>query len=138
MLYNEFHKSDPIASDEIKSIEQFIEKELSELWLQAQKFKPKTLIGAAGAFDTIDFFVLNTYLKPPKYGYLSVEEFKPLYKLFTRSTLQERKDMPRLLPERVEMVVAAMILIQYVLDKLDIRDIYTSEYSMKEGMLLEL
>jgi len=35
-------------------------------------------------------------------------------------------------------VVVAMVLIRYVLRRADIREIYTSAYAMKEGMLAEL
>jgi exopolyphosphatase/pppGpp-phosphohydrolase len=45
--------------------------------------------------------------------------------------------MPRLLPERVDMVVSAVVLIRFILEKADINEIFTSMYSMKEGMLVE-
>ena len=43
-----------------------------------------------------------------------------------------------LAPERVEMIVVAIILIRVVLQKAGLNDIYTSAYAMKEGMLEEL
>ncbi|MEZ4919274.1 MAG: hypothetical protein R2792_09225 [Saprospiraceae bacterium] len=138
VLYHAFHKSDPIQASEVEAIEDFLEKELASLWEAASMHNTQILVGAAGAFDTIDLFALDPATKPQGYGYLPVEHFEPLYAYFVKSTEADRRNMPLLLPERVEMVVAAVILIRKVLQRVGIKELYTSEYSMKEGMLLEL
>lgn len=137
VLYRLFHRNDPISAAEIADMEHFLETELAPLWAVLQSQPAESLVGAAGAFDTIDLFALDPATKPPLYGYLPVPDFDPVYRLFIQSTRPERLAMPLLMPERQEMIVAAVVLIRYVLQRAGIREIYTSTYSMKEGMVVD-
>ncbi len=138
VLFRTFHHNDPIVPGEIRELRQFLENTLADLWQALEQYPCPTLIGASGTFDVIDIFLLDPATKPELYGHLSLGEFEPLRDLLTRSTLSERRAMEQLPDERVEMVVVAMVLIQYVLQRGGIRDIYTSTYAMKEGMLAEI
>ncbi|MBP6828945.1 MAG: hypothetical protein KA165_20420, partial [Saprospiraceae bacterium] len=80
---------------------------------------------------------LDPETEPALYGYIEADRFYPLCDLLLRSTLAERRAMPTLPDERVEMVVVALVLIRYVLEKAGIEEIYTSAYALKEGMLEE-
>ena len=68
---------------------------------------------------------------------LQTGDFEPLYERILRSTLAERESWQSLIPERREMIVVGMILIRHILRRGAMREIYTSVYSMKEGMLVE-
>lgn len=54
------------------------------------------------------------------------------------TSLEERRNMPKLPSERVELIVVAFVLIEFVIRKAGIRQIITSAYAMKEGILLEM
>lgn len=136
VLLQQFHKSDPIAPQEIERTRQFLDDALADLWAVLQQQAAPTLVGAAGAFDIIDHLLLDPATKPALYGWIPAGAFNPLYDRIIRSTLAEREQMPHLLPERREMIVMGMILIRQVLERGAMREIYTSEYSMKEGMLI--
>ena len=138
VLFHQFQHSDPIAPTEIKAEEDYLETALAELWAAIERWPAVALAGASGTFDVIDNFLLDPATKPLLYGYTSRAALDPLCDLFIKSTLAERRDMPLLAPERVEMIVVAVILIQTVLKKAGLNDIYTSAYAMKEGMLEEL
>ncbi|MCC6281155.1 MAG: exopolyphosphatase [Saprospiraceae bacterium] len=138
VLFRAFHHSDPIAAEEIVLLREFLDKALDDLWQALEQFPCPTLIGASGTFDVIDIFLLDPATKPELYGYLALSEFELLRVLLTQSTLAERRAMEQLPDERVEMVVVAMVLIQYVLQRGGMGDIYTSTYAMKEGMLAEI
>ena len=138
VLYREFHHEDPISTPEINRLEAFLEEALADLWQAIEEFPVPTLVGASGTFDVIDLFVLDPATKAELYGYIELSAFEPLYNVLVNSTLEERRALPKLPEERVEMVVVAMILIRKVLDRAGIREIYTSAYALKEGMLAEL
>jgi len=138
VLWRAFHRHDPIAPEEEQNIENHLETSLTELWLALARFPSPTLVGASGTFDVIDLFLLDPAEKPALYGHIPVADFYPLYEKLLRSTLAERRAMPLMPDERVEMVTAAVVLIRVVLEKAGIREIYTSVYAMKEGMLAEL
>jgi exopolyphosphatase/guanosine-5'-triphosphate,3'-diphosphate pyrophosphatase len=138
VLHNKFPHSDPIVDAEIAAIEAFIDTALADLWAELEKHPRPALVGASGTFDVIDMFLMDPDEKHPLYGYVSTAEFLPLYEKFVHSTLAERREMKNLPPERVELIVVAIILIQRVLQHAGITDIYTSTYALKEGLLEEL
>jgi len=138
VLFRNFHKHDPIAKTDIETMERFLETDLSDLWRTLAAFSATSLVGASGTFDVIEHFLLDPHAKPALYGQIQKSDFDPLYHHLIGSTLQQRRSMPKLPPERVDMVVVALILIQYVLRRAGISGIYTSAYAMKEGMLEEL
>ncbi len=137
VLFRRFHKSNPIASEEIEAVEAFLDDTMADLWVELERVPSPTLVGAAGAFDIIDHLLLDPATKPPLYGWIPVADFEPLYAEIIRSTLAEREAWEGLIPERREMIVVGMILIRHILRRGAMREIYTSVYSMKEGMLAE-
>ena len=137
VLFLHFHKSDPMAPEEILAVEDFLDIALKDLWQALRERSVSTLIGAAGAFDVIDNFLLDPKTKPERYGWIHAGSFDPVYKQLINSTLAEREAMPQLSPERAEMIVVAVILLRVVLERAGIQDIFTSTYSMKEGILAE-
>jgi len=137
VLFRHFHKSNPIAAKEIAAVETFLDEELEDLWNALKKYPAPTLVGAAGAFDIIDHLLLDPATKPLLYGWIARADFEPLYDKIVRSTLAEREAWQSLIPERREMIVVGMILIRHILQRGNMREIYTSVYSMKEGMLEE-
>ncbi len=138
VLLQRFHKADPITSAEVETLEGYLDTTLEPLWEALERFPAATLIGASGTFDVIDLFLLDPLEKPETYGYIEISAFEPLYQQFIRSTLAERNEMEKLPKERVEMVIVALVLVRYVLKKAGIREIYTSTYALKEGMLEEM
>jgi exopolyphosphatase/guanosine-5'-triphosphate,3'-diphosphate pyrophosphatase len=138
VLWRAFHHHDPITSEEIQNLENHLETTLFDLWQALSKFPCPTLVGASGTFDVIDLFLLDPAEKPALHGRIAVAGFYPLFEKLVGSTLAERRAMPLLPDERVEMVVVAVVLIRKVLQKADIQEIYTSVYAMKEGMLAEM
>jgi exopolyphosphatase/guanosine-5'-triphosphate,3'-diphosphate pyrophosphatase len=138
VLYRTFHRHDPISAEEIAHLEAFLDESLADLWAALTQFPAPTLVGASGTFDVIDLFLLDPATKAELYGYIELSAFEPLCNLLVQSTLGERRAMPKLPEERVEMVVVALVLIRKVLHRAGIREIYTSVYALKEGMLAEL
>lgn len=138
VLWQRFHRHDPITTEEVDALEQYLETALARLWQALETYPCPALIGASGTFDVIDQFLLDPADKPELYGRIPVGDFYPLYERLVRSTLAERLAMPGLPDERIEMVVVAVVLIRYVLQKAATVDIYTSVYAMKEGMLEDM
>lgn len=137
VLYHRFHQSDPIAPAEIAALRAYLELELHELWAALAQCPPHTLIGAAGAFDT-----LNEMLNPPKeqlalHGRIAREGFERLYAQIVSSSLAERASWPNLKPERRLTIVVGMILIRHLLERTQVREVYASKYSLKEGAVAE-
>jgi exopolyphosphatase/guanosine-5'-triphosphate,3'-diphosphate pyrophosphatase len=138
-LMQAFFKSDPINEADQKLLKNHLENELKALIIICKEFEPETLIGSAGAFETyaeminptLDLSKLNT-------ADLSYTAYRKLAKRLITSSHQERKNMQGLITLRVDMIVMASILTNYVLDETGIKKITLSTYDLKMGVLQQL
>ncbi|MEQ8882444.1 MAG: exopolyphosphatase [Cyclobacteriaceae bacterium] len=139
-LLEKFHKNDPITSEEISSIEHFLEVELDLLFKVCEEYDLDTLIGSSGTFDTLsDIFRLNAGIEklPGDTEYpLPVEAYRRISADLIKKTRSERMQIPGMIELRVEMIVVATILINYVVNRLNIKHLRVSAYALKEGVLL--
>jgi exopolyphosphatase/guanosine-5'-triphosphate,3'-diphosphate pyrophosphatase len=131
--------SDPITSVEIQQIMQYFELGLSDLWKRLENTQPSVLIGCSGAFDTLTDLIDRTYpgSKLRVQQEIRLVDFYDIYQLLIRSVTAERLKMTGMEPIRVEMIVAAVILIRLVIEKLNINKIFQTDYALREGVLLE-
>ncbi len=137
VLYNKFHKKDPISPSEIDILEKFLEDILAPLFQEILVHKPSILIGASGTFDVLENLLCKEKLTPI-HGVVNVSDFYPFFQQQIKTTIQERLAMKDIPNNRAEMIIVALVLIEFILGKTDIKTISVSEYALKEGMLKEL
>ncbi|MEM1318696.1 MAG: exopolyphosphatase [Bacteroidota bacterium] len=137
ILFQRFHHSDPIAPAEIEATEAFIHQTLEPLRQTLQQQPPPTLIGASGTFDVLEN-ILAPNKTTPLYAQIPADRFPVFYQQLRNSTLAERLAMQEVPDTRADMIIVALILINYILRIARIKTILVSAYAMKEGMLTEL
>lgn len=140
-LMDQFHTHDPISHREIKSLESFLDRPLVSLASAMEQYNPKTLVGSSGTFDTL------SHIHSLKQGLdksdnpeqpLSVAGFKEIYKELVIKDRAERLKIPGMIEMRVDMIVVACCLIDYILDRFTLPDIRVSSYALKEGALFDV
>lgn len=138
-LVENFHKSDPITEFEIRDLNDFFTQELGLLFEACEVYQPTTLIGCSGTFDTLsDMYCAAKGLKSqPDLSELpfTPEAFEELYQDLVTKNREERLEIPGMIEMRVEMIVVASVLINFILASLDITSIRISSYALKEGIL---
>ncbi|MEM7297343.1 MAG: Ppx/GppA phosphatase family protein [Bacteroidota bacterium] len=141
-LVENFHNSDPIAKEEVTNLYAYFDKELDLLFEACQLHAPKTLIGCSGTFDTLSDIFLEKQGKKqdPKSSELPItmEAFQTTYQELIQKTREERLKIPGMIEMRVEMIVVACVLINYLIDKLSLADMRVSAYALKEGILYNI
>ena len=142
-MMDQFHHSDPISPQDTLSITGHLEETLIELENECRKHKPKTLIGSAGAFETFAELVKQKFNLEGKESSLpstdiNLEHFHQVASILLQSTHEERSKMPGLITLRVDMIVVATIITQFVLRLPDLNTLILSEYSLKEGILYDI
>lgn len=137
VLYAAFQKNDPMSADDFAALETFLESILQPLFDALKQHKTPLLLGASGSFEVVEDFLVEQKTHP-LYSVVPVESFYPLHHTMVHATLEERRNMPKLPAERVELIVVAFALIDFVIRKAGIRQIITSAYAMKEGILKEM
>lgn len=138
LLQAYFH-SDPISSEDRSAIEAHLDLELEELLAACQKYEPEVLVGSAGAFETFAAMLLEGIdLKTISSASFDIEQYRHLAEKLIASAHAERVLMPNLIPLRVDMIVIAAILTNYVLDKTGLKAISLSTYDLKMGVLYRI
>lgn len=137
VLYKKFHHSEPILTKEIQIIETHLDTLLQPLFTQLKKHATPCLIGASGTFDVLEN-ILPLQQKNALSAIIDVRHYLPLHYQIIKMNLVERiadKNIPH---TRSDMIVVAMILIEYIIRKANIEKIMVSSYAMKEGILSEM
>ena len=136
ILKQRFHKNDPILRGEIDLIEDFLDNNTQDLLKAIDTFQPKIPVIACSTLDFMVKILRGSY----QLGYFEFEEntFKDFYqKLIFRdeATLVNTPDVP---PTKVEMLAVSMVLMDWVMRKLDAEKMLASAFSMKAGMFYEM
>jgi exopolyphosphatase/guanosine-5'-triphosphate,3'-diphosphate pyrophosphatase len=135
-----FHQNDPIQAPEIDALIKYLQNGLQELFNACDQYQPKTLIGSSGTFDTLsDIYREASSIKLEGEHAelpLTMEAFHEIYQDILKKNRDERLAIPGMIPLRVDMIVVASILIQFILDTCTLNQIRISAYALKEGVLL--
>jgi len=137
-LLDKFHKHDPMQPKDIEKLDDFLRKELAELKVKMDIYQPHHLIGSSGTFDTLmDINYQEKGIeKPDDVSFaLSLEDFDSIFNEMIHKNREERMAIPGMIEMRVDMIVVAVCLIQFLIENNDFVDIKVSTYALKEGLL---
>lgn len=140
-LLERFQKHDPISKEELEHLYHYLSENLKELFQALQQHPVKTLVGSSGTFDTLsDIYCIregisqgNTPETP-----LTLSSFYEIYEQLLSKNRAERLQIPGMIELRVDMIVVACALIQFLLHEYPFENIRVSSYSLKEGVLASL
>lgn len=142
-LMDQFHHSDPISKADIDQIIAHLDGLLSELFDECHKHPPVLLIGSAGAFETFEELIRRRFkgneevsVSPAKD--INLQYFAIVADDLMHSTHEQRRSMKGLIPLRVDMIIVATIITEYIIRKLPVKRLILSGYSLKEGILFDL
>ena len=139
-LAQQFFNSDPISDDDRNAILYHIQGELADLFEICERYQPQTLIGSAGAFETFAELIINKknqqidINKAETYVFNFDEYIEVAIRLLNLNH-QERAAMPGMIPLRVDMIVMAALITNYVLGRTKINQLTLSTYDLKMGSL---
>lgn len=141
-LYDIFHGHDPILKEDMARLEIYLENKLKALSAAVEIYKPTVLIGASGAFDTlneiyrqengIEILFYETEFEMP------AQKFFDIHSEIVTKNREERMKIPGMIEMRVDMIVVASCLINHIIRKHGFNRIRTSAYSLKEGVLHDI
>ena len=137
ILYNAFHQSEPISTRAQSDLIRHISEKLSPLRTALLKFPCDDLVGASGTFDVIENLLADGKAGP-HHAFVAASKLDILKNKVLPATLDERRNMPGVPLDRSDMIVVAVLLIEYIIQIADIKRIIVSEFALKEGVLAEL
>lgn len=126
-----YHINDPITQDEINRISLHLFNELKELPLK--KYTSPILVGSAGSFIT--FLQLAGISNSKNFVELSTKQMNEIYQHIISSSKSKMLTYPFIHDLRAEMIPTASIITQTVINLLQIKQLYISSASLKEGIM---
>jgi exopolyphosphatase/guanosine-5'-triphosphate,3'-diphosphate pyrophosphatase len=142
-LMDKFHQTDPIPVASIKELTRFLDTTLIDLFAATLKYKPKTLIGSSGAFESFAEVIelkkgRKFNIEQTKVYEFDTDDLLDVIELLIKSTHALRASMKGIIPVRIDMIVVASLLTIYMMQKLALTDVTMSTYSLKEGVLAQM
>jgi len=141
-LLDLFHYHDPIHIDEVSKLEDYLAEKLTDLIHAIDYYRPTQLVGASGTFDTLsDIYFASLKKKKSKAQqvfHLPTEDFFIIAEKLVTLNKQERLAIPGMIPLRVDMIVVASLLINYILKHIPATELVCSSYALKEGAIAKL
>ena len=137
VLHELFHKSEPIANEDIGRMEQFLDHTLQPLHKTVSGKDVTNLIGASGSFEVV------VTMNDGKLSSNTVHSYDPKdFELFEEkvisATYEDRALLKGMPQSRVKLIVVAFILMRYVLRLTKPKQILVSPYALKEGVIVEM
>lgn len=143
-LLEKFTPSDPLNSNEIKQITDYLKNELTDLFDNLKKNNICTLVGASGSFETFvqmidetEVFNTEQYTEAISNN-ISLNNYNNLHQQLIHSTEAERRLMKGLEPMRIEMIVLASLFVKTLFDNHPFTQLLQSNFALKEGAIYEL
>lgn len=143
-LLDLFYQQDPIAPEEVTALKEYLGRELQPLSEVMPTYGAKTLVGSSGSFETLCYIdslrkgIVFSTESPHTEEELSIADFQVVYQDLLQKDREQRLAIPGMLEMRVDMIVVASILIDFVLQAYNLKTIRVSYFSLKEGMLNEM
>ena len=143
ILLEMFKPSDPITSEEINKINNYVDEMLQPLFEAVKQYPVEQLIGSSGSFDTLadvvifKFHTENLLDGKTEYSF-NFDEVKKVIDEIISSTHAQREQTKGIAAMRIDLIVVGCILIDLIISRLEIKKIKLSSYALKEGVLWQV
>ena len=142
-LLDRYLTTDPISPTAVRRLHDSLEETLIPLTNAVHQYQPVALVGASGAFETLCAIDAQKRGRPLDVATLvestlELLSFQSILQQLLTNDRAGRLAIPGMLPMRVDMIVVAGCLLDFVLRKYDLRHIRVSGYALKEGVLSQL
>jgi exopolyphosphatase/guanosine-5'-triphosphate,3'-diphosphate pyrophosphatase len=138
VLYNIFHKFEPISALEITDLTNFLHRNFEPLYAALERNSAQILVGASGTFDIISRIMGKPMEDYPNCEIADLSDFPMFYDEVVTANLAKRLAMDAIPNQRAKLIPVALILINIILEKAKINQMLVSAYAMKEGILWEM
>ncbi len=139
-LLEKFHRHDPIWPAEVEELKKYLAEKMEPVLAQLRLHQPRTLVGSSGTFDTLSEIYCHhnglPYRLDDRETPFSIDAFAPIYEELLRKDRAQRLQMPGMIELRVDMIVVACCLIDFLLEHHAFDTIRVSTWSLKEGVLV--
>jgi len=139
VMTEQFFTVDPARSADFRKFQKHI-REIVKKQLDGDKLILPTLIGSGGTINAIGQMALQLRRNPVESVHgLEVlrSEVVHLLAMLQRRDLKERRDIPGLSPDRADIIVAGVCLVDTLMELFSANTLLVNSHGIREGMILE-
>lgn len=140
-IYDLIQPEDPLTETDIQALNSYFEQHLIPLKEALVQFPSQRLIGSSGSFDTIvDLLGFRTSdrFKRETFNPIDPNGFQDVHREMVSRNRDARLEMKGMLPLRVDFLPLATTMIQFLLERFSFKEIYQSQFALKEGAVGEV
>jgi len=142
-LIEEFTISDPIRFSEIKILEEHFKRNLTSLFDAVKQFPIRRLIGSSGSFDTLAEMIVKENYPKLDLGkmssfFIELDALEEIHNLLITLNSDGRRLIPGMDQNRVDNIVPASVMVQWILKELKPSELVQSAFALKEGAILQI
>ena len=135
-IIQKFDLSDPLSQEDIKQLEVFLDDKTEGFFSTIQC---DTLIGASGSFDTYYELIFNSVFTEERQSVLlTFSKLQDHLNQLIQSTQKMRNENPKITDVRKNMIHVAAFKTRWVIQKLNVNEVWLSPASLKEGVMAEM
>ncbi|MFQ5751962.1 MAG: Ppx/GppA family phosphatase, partial [bacterium] len=132
-------KHDPVTEDEFNMIHNIVNEQIHNI-VNVWHFKPKHFVGVAGTVTTLAAinFQLNIYdSELVDNSILARSQIAKIVDELKTKTIQERRLMPGLKPERADVILSGAIILLAFMRQVNFEKVIVSDRGLRFGLLLK-
>ena len=141
-MLERYHRHDPILPAERDALQAHYLESLTPLQKAMSDFRPSVLVGSSGTFDTLSEIYCQRNQLPFRSEQpetpLAIEAFREIHSELVSKDRSDRMKIPGMIEMRVDMIVVASCLIQYLFEQYRFQKIRVSSFALKEGVLAKM
>lgn len=133
-LTRKFLKGDPYSAKSLKSLEEYLEEEISPLADSLASYEKDIASGTSKTFRTLAKISQNLY---PKFGqHLTLNALNELVPELQSLDLESRKKFSAISAERAPQIVAGAMVARQLMKTLSLREVQICPWALREGIVL--
>jgi exopolyphosphatase/guanosine-5'-triphosphate,3'-diphosphate pyrophosphatase len=139
VMTEQFFKADPVRTTDLRRFAKHI-RETIKKQLDGDKLFLPTLIGSGGTINAIGQMALQLRQNPVAGAHgpeVLRSEVVHILAMLLRRDLKGRREVPGLSPDRADIIVAGVVLVDTLMELFDANTLLVNAHGIREGMILE-
>ncbi|MEI6292807.1 MAG: Ppx/GppA phosphatase family protein [Methanomicrobiales archaeon] len=128
--------SEPVTESRYEETRNYIRKEIKAVIRQSGHHPVDLVVGSSGTIINLcDMAAKLFHPNDLKRTRLSYSDLKKTVPVICSSSLAERRKIPGINPERADIIIAGMAIIDSLMEELDIRELEVTQRGLQDGLL---
>jgi len=130
---------DPISPSRYALIQNYVRNAIVRSVQRIQPYKIDLLLGSSGTLLNLADITIHHFYKRKleRDDQIKHEQIKEMVKILCARTLEERRKMEGINPERADIIIAGTAIIDTIMEDLKLKTLQLSERSLRDGLLID-